>query len=104
MNPTRFRILNLPRRVVRLRLQVTRALIKGSLSLRLAEPGVGAVDGIVRMNVYLGHSIESFVETPNGEVLIQIDDPASKKIYPEGSKISIEFNEERIRLLKNEMT
>ena len=71
-------------------------------SLRLAEPGVGAVDGIVRMNVYLGHSVESFVETPNGEVLIQIDDPASKKIYGEGAKVSIEFNEDRIRLLKNE--
>jgi iron(III) transport system ATP-binding protein len=71
-------------------------------SLRLAEPGIGAVDGIVRMNVYLGHSVESFVETPNGEVLIQIDDPASKKIYPEGAKVSIEFNEERIRLLRNE--
>jgi iron(III) transport system ATP-binding protein len=71
-------------------------------SLRLAEPGIGEVEGTVRMNVYLGHSVESFVETPNGEVLIQIDDPASKKIYPEGSKISIEFNPDRIRLLKNE--
>ena len=71
-------------------------------SLRLAESGIGEVEGTVRMNVYLGHSVESFVETPNGEVLIQIDDPASKKIYPEGAKISIEFNPDRIRLLKNE--
>jgi iron(III) transport system ATP-binding protein len=71
-------------------------------SLRLAESGIGAVEGIVRMNVYLGHSVESFVETPDGEVLIQIDDPASKKIYAEGAKVSIEFNPERIRLLKNE--
>jgi iron(III) transport system ATP-binding protein len=70
-------------------------------SLRLAESGTGAVEGIVRMNVYLGHSVESFVETSGGEVLIQIDDPASKKIYPEGAKVSIEFNSERIRLLKN---
>jgi len=71
-------------------------------SLRLVDPGLGAVEGIVRMNVYLGHSVETFVETPNGEVLIQIDDPASKKIYPEGEKVSIEFNNDRIRLLKNE--
>jgi iron(III) transport system ATP-binding protein len=71
-------------------------------SLRLAEPGTGAVEGTVRMNVYLGHSIETFVETPNGEVLIQIDDPASKKIYAEGAKVSIDFNLDRIRLLKNE--
>ena len=71
-------------------------------SLRIAEPGRGAIEGVVKMNVYLGHSVETFVETPNGEVLIQVDDPASKKIYPEGAKISIEFNPDRIRLLKNE--
>jgi iron(III) transport system ATP-binding protein len=71
-------------------------------SLRLAAPGLGAVEGIVRMNVYLGHSIESFVETPHGEVLVQIDDPSSKKIYAEGQKVSIEFNTNRIRLLRND--
>ena len=71
-------------------------------SLRLVDSGLGAVDGTVRMNVYLGHSLETFVDTVNGEVLIQIDDPASKKTYPEGAKVSIEFNNERIRLLKNE--
>lgn len=71
-------------------------------SLRLAEPGLGAIDGKVRMNVYLGHSMETFVETVQGEVLIQIDDPASTKIFPEGSEVSIKFNPDRIRLLKNE--
>jgi len=71
-------------------------------SLRLVDSGMGAVEGTVKMNVYLGHSIETFVDTPNGEVLIQIDDPASKKIYGEGSKVSIEFHFDRIRLLKNE--
>jgi len=71
-------------------------------SLRLVESGKGEVEGTVKMNVYLGHSIETFIETPHGEVLIQIDDPASKKIYPEGAKVSIEFNQDRIRLLKEE--
>jgi len=71
-------------------------------SLRLVEPGQGEVEGTVRMNVYLGHSVESFVETSEGEILIQIDDPASKKVYPEGSKVSIQFNRDRIRLLKDE--
>ena len=70
-------------------------------SLRLVDPGQGAVEGTVRMNVYLGHSIESFVDTPAGEILIQIDDPASRKVYPEGAKVSIEFNKNRIRLLKD---
>ncbi len=69
-------------------------------SLRLIEKG-GFVDGIVKMNVYLGHSIETFVETVHGEVLIQIDDPASKKIFPEGSTVSIDFAPQRIKLLQN---
>ena len=71
-------------------------------SLRLVEPGQGAIEGTVKMNVYLGHSVETFLETPAGEVLIQIDDPSAKKIYPEGAKVSIEFNPDRIRLLKND--
>ena len=71
-------------------------------SLRLADPGKGAIEGTVKMNVYLGHSVETFVETPGGEVLIQVDDPASKRIYPEGAEISIEFNPDHIRLLKDE--
>ncbi|MCL2602394.1 MAG: ABC transporter ATP-binding protein, partial [Treponema sp.] len=69
-------------------------------SLRLVDEGQGAVDGVVKMNVYLGHSVETFVETASGEVLIQIDDPASKKIYRENAKVSIEINEDRVRLLK----
>jgi iron(III) transport system ATP-binding protein len=71
-------------------------------SLRLVEKGQGAIEGTVRMNVYLGHSIETYVDTANGEVLIQVDDPASKQIFPEGAPISIDFNLRRIRLLKAE--
>ena len=70
-------------------------------SLRLVESGQGAVEGTVRMNVYLGHSVETFVETPHGEILIQIDDPASKKIFPEGARVSVDFNPDRIRLLRD---
>jgi iron(III) transport system ATP-binding protein len=71
-------------------------------SLRLVEKGQGAVEGTVRMNVYLGHSIETYVDTLEGEVLIQVDDPSSKKIFPEGAPVSIDFNPQRIRLLKSE--
>jgi iron(III) transport system ATP-binding protein len=69
-------------------------------SLRLAEPGTGYVDGKVHLNVYLGHSIETFVETPYGEILIQVDDPASKRLFPEGASVSIDFSSERVRLLR----
>ncbi|MDR2842562.1 MAG: ABC transporter ATP-binding protein [Spirochaetaceae bacterium] len=68
-------------------------------SLRLSESGEGFVEGKVKLNVYLGNSIESFVETSFGEVLIQIDDPASKKIYAEGSQVSVNFDQKRVRLL-----
>ncbi len=68
-------------------------------SLRLDEPGRGVLEGTVRMNVYLGHSVESFVETAYGEVLVQIDDPASRKVFAEGSAVSIGFEGGRVRLL-----
>lgn len=68
-------------------------------SLRLAEPGSGLVDGKVRMNVYLGNSLESFVETVYGQVLVQTDDPVSKRIFPEGSEVAVTFAPERVRLL-----
>ena len=71
-------------------------------SLRLVAPGQGFIEGTVRMNVYLGHSVESFVETVYGEVLVQVDDPASKTLYPEGSLVSIGFDEARVRLLVRE--
>jgi len=68
-------------------------------SLRLAERGAGFIDGTVRMNVYLGSSVESFVDTSYGEVLVEIDDPASKRVYPEGGPVGIAFDPARIRLL-----
>ncbi|MCX7024466.1 MAG: ABC transporter ATP-binding protein [Spirochaetes bacterium] len=71
-------------------------------SLRLGVPGSGIVDGSIRMNVYLGHSVESFVETEYGEVLVQIDDPSVKRIPPEGSPVSIGFDETRVRLLPDD--
>ncbi len=70
-------------------------------SLRLVKRGLGIVDGLVHMNVYLGNSIETFVHTQYGEVLVQIDDPRSKQVFAEGQEISIEFDPDRVRLLKS---
>ena len=53
------------------------------------------------MNVYLGNSLEAFINTSFGEVLVQIDDPHAKKVYPEGAKVSIDFSPDRVRLLEN---
>jgi iron(III) transport system ATP-binding protein len=68
-------------------------------SLRIGEPGAGVVDGTVRQNVYLGSSVESFIDTEYGELLVQIDDPAGKKLAGEGRRVSVFFNEERVRVL-----
>jgi iron(III) transport system ATP-binding protein len=95
------RKLSVSRFVPDLRADKEAAVMARPESLRLVERGSGYVDGTVRMNVYLGHSVETFVETSYGEVLIQVDDPASKKIFPEGAAVSIDFAPERIRLLQN---
>jgi iron(III) transport system ATP-binding protein len=71
-------------------------------SLRLAAPGEGHIDGRVRMNVYLGNSLESFIQTPFGEVLVQIDDPHAKRVYPEGAEVSIDFSPDRVRILNKD--
>ncbi|MDP3180165.1 MAG: TOBE domain-containing protein, partial [Spirochaetaceae bacterium] len=68
-------------------------------SLRLGEVGAGLCDGTVSANVYLGSSVESFVSTDYGEVLVQIDDPSGKRVAPEGSRVSIALDESRARVL-----
>lgn len=68
-------------------------------SLRLTDPGCGKIDGKVKINVYLGSSMECFIDTPFGEVLVQVDDPKNKKIFKEGKMVGIDFSPERVRLL-----
>lgn len=71
-------------------------------SLRIVESGQGKIEGKVRMNVYLGHSLEAFVSTSFGEVLVQIDDPHAKKVFKEGEDVSIDFTADRVRLLNKD--
>jgi len=68
-------------------------------SLRIGQPGEGACDGTVTTNVYLGSSVESFVATEYGEILVQIDDPSMSRVPAEGSRVSISFDAARVRLL-----
>lgn len=68
-------------------------------SLRLGDPGAGACDGTVATNVYLGSSVESYVTTDYGELLVQIDDPSESRVRPEGTRVSIAFDEARVRVL-----
>jgi iron(III) transport system ATP-binding protein len=68
-------------------------------SLRLGPPGEGLVDGRVTTNVYLGASLESFVATEYGEILVQIDDPAGNTVWPEGSAVTVSFAPRLVRVL-----
>ncbi len=61
-------------------------------SLVMDEPGKGVTDGKVITNVYLGHSLESYVATDLGEMLVQIDNPGGRRIYAEGEPVSVGFN------------
>ena len=58
-------------------------------SLKLVEAGEGQIDGTVVTNVYLGNSVESFVKTSYGEILVQIDNPALNRVYSEGSSVGV---------------
>lgn len=73
-------------------------------SLRVLGKGEGQIEGKVRLNVYLGNSLESYIATDFGEVLVQIDDPHSKKVFTEGDEVSIAFTMDRVRLLDQDNT
>lgn len=72
-------------------------------SLRLEDENQGFIEGKVKLNVYLGSSMESFIQTKEGEILVQIDDPKSKKLYKEGDGVSIAFDPKSIRLLPTDI-
>lgn len=69
-------------------------------SLLIGEPRTGIEDGIVTANVYLGNSVETWVKTSQGNVLVQIDNPDMKKIWPEGSAVSLTFQPELAKVLR----
>jgi iron(III) transport system ATP-binding protein len=69
-------------------------------SLSLGAPGEGIEDGVIRANVYLGHSVESWVASDRGDVLVQIDNPDMKKIWREGEPVSLTFYPQLAKVLK----
>ncbi len=71
-------------------------------SLRLGKAGEGLVDGTVTTNIYLGSSVETWISTPYGEMLAQIDDPAGREVPAEGSRVSISVRESLARVLRDE--
>lgn len=68
-------------------------------SLRLTSAESGLARGTVSARVYLGSSVEVYVTTEYGEILVQVDDPAEKSIAREGEMVGIGFNENLVRVL-----
>ncbi len=68
-------------------------------SLTLLPPGEGILDGRVTTNVYLGHSIETFVATEMGEILVQVDNPDARRVFGEGETVSVSFIPELTKAL-----
>ena len=72
-------------------------------SLSLGEPGEGVEDGVVTANIYLGNSVETWVKTDLGNVLVQIDNPDVKKIFAEGEKVSLSFDPALTKVLVDDL-
>lgn len=96
------KILNIKKFQKNLTLEDKAVLMCRPESMKIAEFGKGHIDGIVKNNVYLGNSIESFIETKYGELLVQIDNPSQKMVYSEGQKVGIEIVPELSKVLKDQ--
>lgn len=69
-------------------------------SMALADPGAGLTDAAVSTNVYLGHSMETYLKDDSGaEILVQIDNPHAHKIYQEGERCSVTISEDSSKVL-----
>ena len=71
-------------------------------SLEMAPPGEGFLDATVTTNVYLGSSLESYVDTLYGEIQVQIDNPAGKRIFAEGERVSVRWNPALVKVLAHD--
>ncbi|AEX84973.1 ABC transporter [Marinitoga sp. 1135] len=69
-------------------------------SLILKEEKEGLIEGRIKINVYLGNTVESFIDTEYGEIMVQIDNPGQKKIFPEGAAVSIDIVPELCKVFK----
>ena len=68
-------------------------------SLVLLPPGEGVINGRVVTNIYLGNSLESYIATDIGEILVQVDNPAGRNINGEGEAVSIAIRPELAKVL-----
>ena len=64
---------------------------------------MGVENVIFKANIYLGNSVETWVKTDLGNVLVQIDNPDVKKIWDEGEKVSLSFDPSLTKVLADDL-
>ena len=68
-------------------------------SMGVPEPGAGFIHAVVNTNVYLGHSMETYLKGGRGaEILVQIDAPHTHRIYREGERRAVTISEEAAKV------
>lgn len=71
-------------------------------SLALTPPGEGTIRGRVVTSMYLGDTLEVYVSTYDGEVLVQISNPAGKRRYDAGEAVGVLIPAEGAKALAEE--
>ncbi|MDY3867913.1 MAG: ABC transporter ATP-binding protein [Pyramidobacter sp.] len=72
-------------------------------SMSLGDPGAGLADATVTTNVYLGHSMETYLKDDRGETfLVQTDNPHAHAIRAEGERCSVSIDPEAAKVLPRE--
>ncbi len=71
-------------------------------SLVLSPPGAGIIKGRVITSMYLGDTLETYVSTYDGEIMVQIPNPAGERIYDSGEAVSIAIQPEFAKVLPPE--
>lgn len=97
----RGKVLEIPKYESNVKIGLENVLMARPESLVLKNPNEGLIKGRVKINVYLGNTVESYIDTDFGEIMVQIDNPSLKKIYDEGQEVSIDIVPELCKVLKN---
>ena len=68
-------------------------------SLVLCPPGEGTIRGRVVTSMYLGDTLEVYVSTYDGEIMVQIPNPAGKRLYSAGEAVGVAIQPEFAKAL-----
>lgn len=88
------KILSVPRWASELRVGQETLVMCRPESLVLGPPGEGTIRGRVVTSMYLGDTLEVYVSTYDGEIMVQIPNPAGKRMYNAGEAVGVTIQPE----------